>query len=282
MNIKVVATSTSCLDYYPKNKDIDLIRIKIYINNKEYIDGETLKAKEFYDLLNKNPKLTPKTSQPSIGEIVDYFNKLANQGYKKVFVTTISQKLSGSFNAIVQAQKIVEKKIKIIPYDTNTVCFSEGYFALEAQRLFSQGNSIENVIKHLDFLKKNNTIFFAVNSLTQLINNGRLNKIQSLLGRFFRVKTILQVNQNGQIVLINKYLNVEKILNSLINKIKNYTKGRKFTLHILFTGNPDLREQLRKLLEKNFQLVNILSIPSTPAVGAHVGNNVVGVGIFLN
>ncbi|KND62560.1 DegV family protein [Candidatus Phytoplasma phoenicium] len=282
MNIKVIATSTSCLDYYPESIDIDLIRIKIHINDKEYIDGETLKAHEFYNLLNQNPKLIPKTSQPSVGELIHYFKQLANQGYKEVFITTISQQLSGSFNAIVQASKIVKKKIKIIPYDTNTVCFSEGFFALEAQRLLSEGFSVENVIKHLDVLKKNNTIFFVVNSLTQLINNGRLNKFQSLLGRFFGVKTILQVNQNGQIVLINKYLTVDKILNSLITKIQTYTKGRPFTLHILFTGNPDLKEKLRKLLEQKFQLFNILAIPSTPAIGAHVGNNVVGVGIFLH
>ncbi|WP_432729335.1 DegV family protein ['Prunus avium' virescence phytoplasma] len=104
-NIKIASTSTSCLDYSPyKNHNIDLIRIKIFINNKEYIDGETITAKEFYDILNENTNVDVKTSQPSIGELICYFRNLVKKGYKKTFVLTISQKLSGSYNVVCQAQ----------------------------------------------------------------------------------------------------------------------------------------------------------------------------------
>ncbi|MDV3167059.1 MAG: DegV family protein [Vigna little leaf phytoplasma] len=282
MKVKVIATSTSCLDYYPNNLDIDLIRLKIYINNQEYIDGDTLKAYEFYNLLNENSKLIPKTSQPSVGELVNYFMKILMQGYQKIFVITLSQQLSGSFNAVVQAQKIVKDKIDIIPYDTNTVCFSEGYFALETQRLLRKGVLISNIIKHLDFLKRNNTIFFIVNSLTYLINNGRLSKTKGFLGRLFGVKPVLQVNHEGQIVLLSKHLNIDKAVNFMLHRLQQYINNRKFTLYILFTGNIFLKNKLKKILQKIFQLTNILEIPSTPVVGAHVGSNVVGVGVFLH
>jgi DegV family protein with EDD domain len=281
MDTKVVSTSTSCLDYYSDAGEIDLIRIKIYIYGKEYIDGENLSAYEFYEILNKNPKFVPKTSQTSVGELVDYFKKLAQKGYKRVLVTTISSQLSGTYNSVVQAQKIVKNEIEIIPYNTNTVGFSEGYFALEGLRLFKQGASVLEVLKHLDKIKANNTIFFVVNSLTQLIKNGRLTKTKGFLGRFFRVKPILQLNDKGQIVMVEKTFSIDKAFYYIINQIKAYTKGRKYLLHLSFTGNPELKKDFRAILKKELNLINILEMPSSPSLGAHVGNNVVGVGIIL-
>ncbi|XXP77355.1 MAG: DegV family protein [Lettuce witches'-broom phytoplasma] len=281
MNTKVVSTSTSCLDYYSEAGEIGLIRVKIYIDGKEYIDGENLSAYEFYEILNKNPKFVPKTSQMSVGELVNYFKKLAQQGYKRVLVTTISAQLSGTYNGVVQAQKIVKDEIEVIPYNTNTVGFSEGYFALEGLRLFKQGASVSEVIQHLDKIKANNTIFFVVNSLTQLIQNGRLTKTKGFLGRFFRVKPILQLNDKGQIVMVQKTFSSNKAFYYMINQIKDYTKGRKYLLHLSFTGNPKLRKDFRVALEKELNLTDILEMPSSPSLGAHVGNNVVGVGIIL-
>ncbi|MEZ0180229.1 DegV family protein ['Camptotheca acuminata' phytoplasma] len=281
-DVKIVATSTSCLDYYnDTDTSIDLIRIKIHINDKTYIDGETITAPEFYDMFKKNNNLVIKTSQPSLGELVLYFENLSKQGYKKVFVATISDKLSGTYNIVVQAQKQVSKIIEVIPYNTNTVCFSEGYFSLQAQRYFSQNLSVQEVVQKLDFLKKNNTIFFIVNSLTQLINNGRLSKKKGFIGRFLRIKPILQVNDQGKIVLIDKKITIEKAFRSMISKIKDYVKDQKFLIHLYTTGNPDLKSRFKILLQKEFNLDDILEIPSTPAIGAHVGNNVLGVGVII-
>ncbi|WP_017193280.1 DegV family protein [Vaccinium witches'-broom phytoplasma] len=281
MNTKVVSTSTSCLDYYSEAGEIDLIRIKIYIDGKEYIDGENLSAYEFYEILNKNPKFVPKTSQISVGELVNYFKKLAQKGYKRVLVTTISAQLSGTYNGVVQAQKIVKDEIEVIPYNTNTVGFSEGYFALEGLRLFKQGATVPEIIQHLDKIKANNTIFFVVNTLTQLIQNGRLTKTKGFLGRFFRVKPILQLNDKGQIVMIQKTFSTEKAFNYIIDQIKDYTRDKKYLLHLSFTGNPELRKDFKVALEKELNLTDILEMPSSPSLGAHVGNNVVGVGIIL-
>ncbi|CCV64806.1 DegV family protein, putative fragment [Alteracholeplasma palmae J233] len=184
MDIKVVTTSTGCLDYYSKPHDVDTIRIKIFSDGKEYLDGDTMKAEEFYKILRANPEWVPKTSQPSVGEMVSYFESLADKGYKKAFVTTISSSLSGTINSVTQASLLVSDKIEVTVYDTKTVCFSEGYFALEADRLFKEGKSVEEVIKYLDYMKQNNTIFFAVDSLTQLVNNGRLTGAKAFLVNF--------------------------------------------------------------------------------------------------
>src|SRR5690606_1518367 len=121
MLVKVASTSTSCLDYYKEPHDIDIIRIKLLDHGKELLDGTEITADDFYTRLRREPSWVPKTSQPSLGELVNYFEGLAQRGYNEVFVTTLSKELSGSYNGILQAADLVKDQIKVTAYDTKTV-----------------------------------------------------------------------------------------------------------------------------------------------------------------
>ncbi len=281
MSIKVASTSTSCLDYYKEPHDIDIIRIKLLDHGKELLDGTEITADDFYARLRKEPSWVPKTSQPAVGELVYYFEGLAKKGYKEAFVTTLSKELSGSFNAVMQAAELVKDLIKVTAYDTKTVCFSEGYIALEADRLFKAGKSTEEVIEKLNHLRDNNTIFFAVDDLTQLYNNGRLSGAQAFFGKLLKIKPILQVQSNGKIVSIEKTRNIKNALKSITDYVKGYTKDKEFFAHIVYAGNPTLKAYFEEVLKNELGLVELYEAPSTPVVGAHIGPDVVGIGIFL-
>lgn len=282
MKVKVVTTSTGCLDYYEKPHDIDILRIKIIDDNgKTYLDGDTIKAEEFYDRLRNNPTWVPKTSQPAIGEVVEYFETLITKGYEEVFVTTISGELSGTINSVVQAGEIVKDRLKVTPYDTKTVCFSEGYFALEAERLYSEGKTTAEVISFLDNLKNNNTIFFAVDDLTQLVNNGRLTGAKAFFGKLLKIKPILQVQGSGKILSVEKSRNIKKSIAKIADFVKDYIGSKKYFAHILYAGNPTLKGYFIEVLEAELGIKEIHEAPATPVVGAHIGPDVVGIGVFL-
>jgi DegV family protein with EDD domain len=138
----VIDTSTGGLDYYPIEHGIEILRIKINIEGKEYEDGLTLKADKFYDMLKNDKELLPRTSQPSVGEVAELFQEYLNQGIEEIFVVTISSKMSGTYNSCILAAKEFEGKLKIKVFDTKTVCFSEGIFALEAKKMLDEGYSL--------------------------------------------------------------------------------------------------------------------------------------------
>jgi DegV family protein with EDD domain len=281
MSVKVASTSTSCLDYYNKPHDIDIIRIKLLDHGKELLDGTEITADDFYARLRKEPSWIPKTSQPSVGDLVTYFEGLAKQGYKEAFVTTLSKELSGTFNSVNQAADLVKDLIKVTAYDTKTVCFSEGYIALEADRLFKEGKSTEEVIERLNYLRDNNTIFFAVDDLTHLYNNGRLSGAQAFFGKLLKIKPILQVQSNGKIVSIEKMRNIKNALKSIAQFVRDYTQGREYYAHIVYAGNPGLKAFFEEVLKEELGLEGLYEAPSTPVVGAHIGPDVVGIGVFL-
>lgn len=281
MKVKVASTSTSCLDYYDKPHDIDIIRIKLLDGDKELLDGKDVKADEFFSRLRNEPTWVPKTSQPSVGEILNYFESLVEQGYDEVFITTISKELSGTYNGIRQASLMIEDKLKVTVFDTKTVCFSEGYMALTADRLFKEGKSTDEVLEHLSYMRENNTILFAVDDLTQLVNNGRLTGAKAFFGKLLKVKPVLQVTNEGKIISIDKTRNIKSALKAIVDYIKTYTEGKKFYAHIVYAGNPTLKQYFEAILLEELGIKDLHEAPSTPVVGAHIGPDVVGIGVFL-
>ncbi|OHE25701.1 MAG: hypothetical protein A2Z84_08570, partial [Tenericutes bacterium GWA2_35_7] len=198
----VIDTSTGGLDYYPFEHGIEILRIKINIKGQEYEDGLTLKADQFYDMLKNDKELLPKTSQPSVGDVMNIFQKFLDEGVEEIFVVTISAKMSGTYNSCIMAAKEFEGKIKIKVFDTKTVCFSEGIFALEAKKMIDKDFSLEEIENKLSDMRHLNTIYFAVNSLTYLVKNGRLSNAKGYIGKLLDIKPVLQVQESGEIVSI--------------------------------------------------------------------------------
>ncbi|MFH0993228.1 MAG: DegV family protein [bacterium] len=278
----VISTSTGGLDYYPFLHNIEILRIKVSIQDQEYEDGLTLRADEFYQKLNDDKTLLPKTSQPSVGEVIDLFQRCYEAGVEEIFVATISADMSGTYNACVLAAKEFADKIKIVVFDTKTVCFSEGLFALEAERMLNDGVSLTDIEAKLTTMRKANTIFFAVDSLTYLVKNGRLSNAAGFVGTLLKLKPILQVQESGKIVSIEKIRTTRAALESISSKVISYANGRPYHAYILYTGNPKLKSYFVEIIKRDLGLENLYESPSTPVVGAHVGPDVIGIGVFLD
>jgi DegV family protein with EDD domain len=277
----VATTSTSCLDYYQHDYDIRTIRIKIDMGDHNFKDdGTEITADEFYQALEANKNLVPKTSQPSLGELIEFFEGLADEGYEEVIVTTISSKLSGTFNGISQVAEMLEDRIKIIPFDTKTVCFNEGYFALTAAKMIQEEKSTDEILSRLTYLQSHVTILFAVDSLEFLVKNGRLSGAAGLLGKYLKIKPLLQVEPDGSIQAIEKIRTTKKALERVGEYLQEYTKGHEYEAYIAYTGG-ELKEYFKDVLKESFGIENLAERPCSPVVGCHVGPGAIGLGIFL-
>ncbi|RJX27895.1 MAG: DegV family protein [Acholeplasma sp.] len=281
MKTLIVDTSTGGLDYYNKPHQVAILRIKIFIHDKGYLDGSELKAEAFYQMLHDHPDMVPKTSQPSIGEVIQFFEDLYDKGYDRFFVTTLASVLSGTHNAIKLASEELKDKMEIRVFDTKTVCFSEGIFALEADKMLQEGKSLDEIEDRLTGMREKNTIFFAVDSLTHLVLNGRLSGAQAFMGKLLKIKPILQVQNTGHIVSVEKVRNIKNALSMIADKVKDYVNNRPYEAYILYTGNPGLHEHFVQTLRDELGLEGLYEAPSTPVVGAHIGPDVIGIGVFI-
>ncbi len=275
----IACTSTGCLDYYPHNYDIRSVRIKLEIDGKYYADGNDMPADKFYELLKNDPTLIPKTTQTPVGELMDFFEGLVEEGYDEAFVCTISGHMSGTINGIDTVAELLKDKIRIVTYDTKTVCFNEGIFALKAAQMTEEGASIEEIIEELDYMRDHNLIMFAVEHLDFLIKNGRLSNASGFFANLLNIKPLLEVQNDGQIVATQKIRSIQRTLDAVVDRAVEYTKGHKYFAYYVYTTDERLPYLKQKAAEKGLNVP--LQNPCSPIVGCHVGNGALGLGIFL-
>ncbi len=277
----VVATSTGCLDIHPHGLNIPIIRLTLNLNGKEYLDGEDIQPVEFYQYLKNHPEVLPKTSQPSVGYILEFFEKLIEEGYEEIFVNTISSKLSSTYSNIVQTAEMVSDKATIHVFDTKTVCFNEGLFSIATANMINENKSTEEIKAKLEFMRDNNTIFFGVNSLEFLVKNGRLSGAAGFMGKFLQVKPMLQVTSEGTIEAVEKIRTTRKSLDLVCESLKKYVNGRKATYNIVFTGQSENHAYFLEKLNEVCGLSGLVEVGCSCVVGSHVGGDIIGVGIFI-
>ncbi len=277
----VCCTSTGCLDYYEGDKhNIHIIRIKLELDGEYYKDGTEMTADNFFPILNEHPGFVPKTVQAPASEILEQFNELYEEGYDEVFVCTISACMSGTINSVVAAGEMMKGKMKVVAYDTKTVCFNEGIFALRAAELLESGMPIDDVPAELDKMRANNYIMFAVEHLDFLIKNGRLSNAAGFFANLLNIKPLLEVQPSGEIVAVKKIRKIQEAIHEVAVRTKEYIGDREAFVYITETTDERV-PLLKKELKEVCGLDDVLVVPCSPIVGCHVGNGALGTGIFI-
>ncbi|MFI3329200.1 MAG: DegV family protein [bacterium] len=276
-----VATSTGCLDIHPHGLNIPIIRLTLILNDKEYLDGEDIQPVEFYQYLKDHPEVLPKTSQPSVGYLMDFFEKLISEGYEEIFVSTISSKLSSTYSNVVQTAQMYKDKVDIHVFDTKTVCFNEGYFSIVTANMINENQSTEAINAKLESLRDNNTIFFGVNSLEFLVKNGRLSGAAGFMGKFLQIKPMLQLTSHGTIEAVEKIRTTKKSLDLVCESVNKYVNGRKASYNIVFTGQSENHGYFLDKLKEICGLSGLVEVGCSCVVGSHVGGDIIGIGIFI-
>ena len=97
MKIAVVTDSTAYLSKEQvEENDIKVIPIPVIIDNQVYQEGIDISTSEFYAKLKTSTSF-PSTSQPSIGELINFYEDLGNQGYEAVISIHLAGTISGLF-----------------------------------------------------------------------------------------------------------------------------------------------------------------------------------------
>lgn len=287
MRCAVVSTSTGSLDslqYY--DPLIHILRLNIHLDGQTYTDGDTLKPEEFYAWMRKHPKGLANTTPPSKASIRHLFNDLVLQGYEEVIVVTISHTLSDTYQHIKKIAAEFDGQLTVHMVDTETSCWPEGFFAIEAARLLRLGISAQEVTFYLLRLIPRMEIIFCVDSLHNLRQNGRLGRRQNgrlgragkLIADMLDFKPILHFYRSS-LTRLDIVRHTDNMLEVLSQTIAQSIKGKNAIVYGLHTGNVELYEQFAKKLQTHIGIYPG-GYPISPVVGAHIGLDAVGICII--
>lgn len=276
--IAIIVCSNSGIDYISHPNKIDVFRSLLYVNGEEFEDYLDISADDFYERLVKEPQTVITTSQTAPGRMLEVYNRLESEGFTDAIVITVSSYLSGTYQNAVLAGNMLES-LKVHLFDSRTVAFPEAKMALVASDMAKEGKSVNEILSALDYIRENNKIYFAVDTLEYLVKNGRLSATSGFMGSFLKIKPLLTITKEGRIVPIKKIRTFSKALNHVKEKFFEEVQDLQFEPFIIHTNNIELSNQIAKeIIERFPDIKEVASYPLTPVVGAHVGPGTLGIG----
>jgi len=282
MKLGVLVCTNSALDYIPHDYDIRIIRSTILMGGKEYVDYEELTANQFYNMIEKDPSLFPRTAMASTGTMLEAYEKLRDEGCDEAIFITISSKMSGIYENAMIAKNMVEG-IKVTVFDSKTVGYLQCKMAFLAHDMAKAGKSMEEIVEALSYIRDHNHIYFAVADLKYLVKNGRLSNAAGFVADVLKIKPLLEINKDGAVVTVEKIRTFSKAVDRVLEKFLEETKDMNIEPFIIHANNPEVAQYLREqVLAARSDIKEIKDYLLTPAVGAHCGPKAITIGYVVN
>lgn len=229
MNYKIVADSASDI-LTLGSVAFESAPLKIMTDEREFVDNEKLDVAEMLTYL-KGYKGRSHTACPSSGEFLEAFGDAEH-----VFCITITSNLSGSCNSARVAAKMYleehpERKVHIID---SLTAGAEMYVIVEKLvELCEGGDDFEAVVEKIDDYALNHTrLLFALESMHNLANNGRISHLTAKMAGILGIRAIGRASDVGTLEMICKSRGAQAAAADMLkNMIGDGYKGGKCRIH---------------------------------------------------
>ncbi|WP_296403315.1 DegV family protein [Psychrobacter sp.] len=276
----VLTTSSSGLDDMDIQHNIELIRLRIHVNNVEFIDGKNISSERLQYLMNEVSHSPVHTSPAPAHEVAMILSNLQNRGIKEVFITTLSSQVSESYNIIKEVSQSFKDSLDIYVYDTRDLNACEALLALEAEQLMKQGHSMPDIASRLDTLRSSHKMLFVADDLSYLIKNKKISGTAGFFANLFSIKPVLQVSNEGRVLPISKIRKIDKAFNYIIDQFTETLQSSNSFGYMLSAGRPDLDSRFMEMLRNKTGVNSVVVLPVSAISLANHGPSGLGLCVF--
>ena len=228
INYKIVADSSADL-LMLSDVPFATVPLKIVAGEREFVDDANLNV---LDMLQYLKSYTGRSGSacPNIGEWIEAFGDA-----DAVFCVTITSGLSGSYNAAsVAANEYMQshegKKVYVV--DSLSTGAESALLIEKLRDLILEQKTFEEIVKEIQEYSKKTHLLFALESLHNLANNGRVNPIVAKLAGLIGIRVVGCASAQGTLEIIEKVRGAVKTVESLVANMKaNGYVGGKVRIH---------------------------------------------------
>ncbi len=194
MKIAVVTDSTAYLS--PEEaaaNNIHVVPIPVTLDGQTYREGVDISTSDFYEKM-ANSSSFPTTSQTPIGQLMEVYQGLVDDGYDAVISIHLTRAITGYLDTVEQLAEQMKDTIKIVPIDSHLTVKMMGYLALEAAKLASEGDDLDDIVKKVKEYRDTFNNVFVVDDLQNLVRGGRLSNASAFVGSILKIKPLLTMH----------------------------------------------------------------------------------------
>lgn len=272
MNFRIVVDST----FYLSEEEFTKYKIKRatlnVIDGKETYHELDLENQFIYDRLEQGHKLT--TSQPAPGIFLDLYDQCLKEGADKIFVLTLAEPLSGTYQSATIARQMLDDPDKVHIFKSRMAALGNEMLALELAKMIESGKSEEEIIERINHINDRSYVTFTIENLFHLMRSGRLSRAKALIGSVLRVKPILHTNE-GKLELYGSARTHKKVMDDMLEYMHRTTKGAKHLIvRVTSKGSLENARKLEQRIKDTFKNITLsFSEYVGPVFSLHLGTN---------
>ena len=261
--------------------ELKIIPFSYMVDDEEHIgydEDHDLDLKPFYNQMREGA--ATKTSQPSIGQALEFFRGILETGNDLMFVG-FSSALSGGFATCSQALDTLKEEFpdqKIFAIDSLSACLGEGLLIYLACKEKQAGKTIEEVRDWIEDNKLKLAHWFTVDDLMYLFRGGRVSKTSAYAANVLNIKPVLHVDDQGRLIPMEKTMGRNKSIKKMVDHMEETgvkpLSGQ--TVFICHGDCPKDAERLSRMIKERFGIQDIMIGDTSPVIGAHSGPGTLG------
>ncbi|MGV3243935.1 DegV family protein [Staphylococcus sp. 11261D007BR] len=276
----IVTDSTSDLDStFIKEHNIQVIPLSVTIDGKSYQDQIDISSETFIQYLEKEDK-NLKTSQPPIGQFIDTYQALTDQGYEIISIH-LSSGLSGTYQTAVQASHMINNG-KITVIDSKSISHGLGYQLKYLVDWIEAGLTTEEIVSKIQKLQKNIKLFVVIGQLDQLVKGGRISKTKGIIGNLIKIKPIGEL-VDGHLEMQHNARTQGACIKYMVNELKSFVPdGQIESVGISHAHALNFLEKIKDKLDETFNILHFDKSHTTPIISSHTGVGAIGLVVLKN
>ncbi|MGX6961157.1 DegV family protein [Vagococcus xieshaowenii] len=276
---KVKVVTDSSAKFQPGEAErlgIEVISLSVMIDDVIYKDTD-LDGKAFMDMMG-SARALPKTSQPPIGEFVELYDKLANEGYD-IISLHMTGLLSGTVDAARQAAQLSQANVTVL--DTKFIDQALAFVCERAAEVANTGATLEEVLDATESALGNSLLYIGIATLDNMVKGGRLSRATGILSNMLNIKAVMQLLPTGLETMMKGRgtKTFKKWFDDLTEtQLKHLTHVKK--IGISHADGLATAEKFKNALTNLFPTAEISVLDTSPLVATHTGAGAFAIMIY--
>lgn len=252
--IKIVSDSSTLYSIEEaKKNNIDITPLLVTINNSTYKEYEEIHTEEFINIINQGH--VPVSSQPSIGEVIEIYNKHANE---EIINISMADGLSGTYSSACMAKGMAEHEETIDVVNSKTLCGPHRYIVDVAVKLAEAGKTKIEVLNEINELIESSQSYLIPNDFEYLVRGGRLSPLVGRIGGVMKLVPVMSLSEDcTRLVKFTTKRTFSKAIEKICEALAEAGVNGNYKIYVAHACKEDLANTAKNIIMNNIENADI-------------------------
>lgn len=252
--VKIISDSSSLYSAQEaKANNLEVTPLSVTINNVTYREYEEIQTEEFIDIINEGH--IPVSSQPSIGEVIDLYDKYPNDDIINI---CMADGLSGTYTSACTAKGLANNSDRIHVVNSKTMCGPEKYLVDVAVKLAEMDKTKDEILKDINELIDTSQSYLIPNDFEYLVRGGRLSPLVGRISTLISLVPVMTLSEDRlKIVKFTAKRTFNKAVLKICEVFLKEGVDKNYKIYISHACREDLADAAKKVIENNIENADI-------------------------